>query len=91
MKSKKKIIRNIILILALVYVVFTLINQQQTLNKYAQNSEDLSQQIEEQKNYKEELTQKQADINSKEFIEETAREKLDMYLPNEKVYVDTGM
>lgn len=91
MKSKKKIIRNIILILALVYVVFTLINQQQTLNKYAQNSEDLSQQIEEQKNYKEELAQKQADINSKEFIEETAREKLDMYLPNEKVYVDTGM
>ena len=91
MKSKKKIIRNIILILALVYVVFTLINQQQTLNKYAQNSEDLSQQIEEQKNYKEELAQKQADINSKEFIEETAREKLDMYLPNEKVYLDTGM
>ena len=88
MKSKKKIIRNIILILALVYVVFTLINQQQTLNKYAQNSEDLSQQIEEQKNYKEELAQKQADINSKEFIEETAREKLDMYLPNEKVYID---
>ena len=91
MKSKKKFIRNIILILALIYVVFTLINQQQTLNKYAQNSEDLSQQIEEQKNYKEELAQKQADINSKEFIEETAREKLDMYLPNEKVYVDTGM
>ena len=91
MKSKKKIIRNSILILALVYVVFTLINQQQTLNKYAQNSEDLSQQIEEQKDYKEELAQKQADINSKEFIEETAREKLDMYLPNEKVYVDTGM
>ena len=91
MKSKKKFIRNIILILALIYVVFTLINQQQTLNKYAQNSEDLAQEIEEQKNYKEELAKKQSDINSKEFIKETAREMLDMYLPNEKVYVDTGM
>lgn len=91
MKSKRKFIRNIILILALIYVVFTLINQQQTLNKYAQNSEDLAQEIEEQKNYKEELAKKQSDINSKEFIEETAREMLDMYLPNEKVYVDTGM
>ena len=27
-------------------------------------------------------------INSKEYIEEVAREKLDMYLPNEKVYID---
>ena len=24
----------------------------------------------------------------KEYIEEVAREKLDMYLPNEKVYID---
>ena len=26
-----------------------------------------------------------------EFIEEMARERLDMYYPNEKVYVDKGM
>ena len=91
MKSKRKFIRNIILILAIIYVIFTLIKQQQTLNQYAKNSEDLSNQIEEQQNYKEELAKKQSDINSEEYIEETAREKLDMYLPNEKVYIDTGM
>lgn len=91
MKSKRKFIRNIILILAIIYVIFTLIKQQQTLNQYAKNSEDLTNQIEEQQNYKEELEKKQADINSEEYIEETAREKLDMYLPNEKVYIDTGM
>ena len=31
------------------------------------------------------------DVDSLDFIEETAREKLDMYYPNERVYVDTGM
>ena len=27
-------------------------------------------------------------VNSTEYIEEVAREKLDMYLPNERVYID---
>ena len=27
-------------------------------------------------------------INSEKYIEEIAREKLDMYLPNEKVFID---
>ena len=38
--------------------------------------------------YQESLNNKKANINSKEYIEEVAREKLDMYLPNEKVYID---
>ena len=37
---------------------------------------------------KEQLLETKANINSKEYIEEVAREKLDMYLPNEKVYID---
>ena len=90
MKNKKKLIRNIIAFLALIYVIYTLFNQQKVLNQYAQNSEDLNSQIEAEKEYKEELAKKQSDINSDEFIENTARDKLDMYLPNEKVYTDTG-
>lgn len=89
--SKKKFLRNIILILMLIYVAYTLITQQQTLNKYSNESDTLSAQIEEQQKYKEELAKKKEDINSEEFIEDVAREKLDMYLPNEKVYIDTGM
>ena len=91
MKNKKKLIRNIIAFLALIYVIYTLFNQQKVLNQYAQNSEDLNSQIEAEKEYKEELAKKQSDINSDEFIENTARDKLDMYFPNEKVYMDTGM
>ena len=42
----------------------------------------------EKKQNRDELTKKKEDVNSLEFIEEMAREKLDMYHPNEKVFID---
>ena len=91
MKKTRKLYRNILILIIGIYVIFTLINQQKTLNQYADNSKQLAKQIEEQKQYNEELNQRKNDVDSLEFIEETAREKLDMYYPNERVYVDTGM
>ena len=38
--------------------------------------------------YQESLKETKSNINSEEYIEQVAREKLDMYLPNEKVYID---
>ena len=73
------------------YIVFTFINQQEALNQYNKSKEELAKQIQEQKDYKEELNESKDNVNSIEFIEQTAREKLDMYLPNEKVYIDQGM
>ena len=35
-----------------------------------------------------ELQKTKENVNSTEYIEEVAREKLDMYLPNERVYID---
>ena len=67
------------------------INQQKTLNEYSKNTEELQQQIATEKATNEELNQKKDDVNSLDFIEEMAREKLDMYYPNERVYVDQGM
>ena len=74
-----------------IYVIFTLMNQQKALNQYTQDSNELASQIEEQKEYKEELAQKKDDVTSLDFIEQMAREKLDMYYPNERIYVDRGM
>lgn len=91
MKKSKKIIRNIIIAIIFIYVVFIFVNQQKTLNEYTKSTEELSQQIEDEKQNKEELSKKKDDVNSNEFIEEMAREKLDMYYPNERVYVDQGM
>ena len=91
MKKNKKILRNILIIIVAIYVIFVFVNQQKTLNEYSKNSEELTEQIATEKANNEELNQKKEDVNSLEFIEEMAREKLDMYKPNEKVYVDQGM
>lgn len=91
MKKNKKICKKLLILGIAIYVIFTLINQQKTLNQYAQNSEDLEIQISEQKQYQEELAKKKDDVNSLDFIEQMAREKLDMYYPNERVYIDIGI
>ena len=91
MKKSKKIYRNIIIIAISIYAICTLVNQQKSLNQYEKNSRELSKQIEEQKEYHEELAKKKEDVASLEVIEQTAREKLEMYYPNEKIYIDKGM
>lgn len=91
MKKNKKIYRKLFILIIAIYVVFTLVNQQKALNQYSKNIDELSEKIESQKEYKEELAKKKDDVNSLEFIEQSAREKLDMYYPNERIYVDNGM
>lgn len=88
---KRNLYRRLLIILVLIYVVFMLINQQKTLNKYNKTTKELTSKIDEQKTYNSELIAEKDNVNSKEFIEQTAREKLDMYYPNEKVYLDKGM
>lgn len=89
--KKKKLYKRLLIILVLVYAVFTLANQQKILNQYNKNSKELASKIEEQETYNQELVAEKENVNSKEFIEQMAREKLDMYYPNEKVYIDKGM
>lgn len=91
MKKNKNISKKLLIMGIAIYVIFTLIDQQKALNQYTQESNKLSSQIEEQKEYKEELAQKKDDVTSLDFIEQTAREKLDMYYPNERIYVDRGI
>ena len=88
---KRKLFSFLIFVAISSYAVVTLINQQITLNRYSEEQAKLTQQIIEGETYKDELVAKKENVNSEEFIEEMAREKLDMYLPTEKVYVDTGM
>ena len=90
MRNKKGILKWIFIGVVLLYAIFTFASQQKTLNQYTKNSEEIELQIKEQKEYQQELAKKKEDITSEEYIEDIAREKLDMYLPNEKVYIDTG-
>lgn len=91
MKKNRKILKILLILAIAIYVIFVFINQQKTLNEYSKNTEELQQQIATEKATNEELNQKKDDVNSLDFIEEMAREKLDMYYPNERVYVDQGM
>lgn len=91
MKKKTNLYKKIIVICVVAYVSFTLINQQKTLNQYEQDRKELCEQIEEEKQYKQELAIKKENVNSLEFIEKMAREKLEMYYPNERVYVNKGI
>lgn len=91
MRKNKKIYRNLLIVVVSIYVVITLVNQQKVLNTYNKNQKELSKQIEERNEYKQELINTRENIDSLEYIEQVAREKLDMYLPNERVYEDKGM
>ena len=86
----KKILKKVILIIVGIYLVITFIKQQKKINSYNSNIDYLSSKIEEAQDNKSELTTIRDNINSPEYIEELAREKLNMYKPNEKVYIDIG-
>ena len=85
LKSKK--IFNSIIAIILVYTAIVFIGQEKKLNEYSSQMKYYeSQKISLEKEQKE-LMQEQENINSPEYIEEQAREKLDMYYPNERVYI----
>ena len=89
--KKKKLLKRLIILLIAIYFIFTLVNQQKTLNQYSRNSEELNTQIAEAEEEKEELTRQKDNVDSLEFIEKTARDMLDMYYPNERVYINQGI
>ncbi len=91
MKKNKKIYKVLLLIVISLYVIITLVNQQKVLNNYNREQKELSKKVEEKTEYQEQLTKTKENVNSLEYIEQVAREKLEMYLPNERVYEDKGM
>ena len=91
MNKTKKIYKKLLIIAISVYAVLTLVNQERTLNQYAKDSQKVAEQLQEEKEYKEQLAKQKDEVDSLDFIEQAAREKLDMYLPNERVYVDVGI
>ena len=91
MKNKKNsnLLKKLLILIFAIYFIYTLIAQQKTLNSYAREKERYNEQIEVAEDEQEELQEMKENINSDEYIEQIAREKLDMYYPNERVYIDT--
>ena len=58
------------------------------LNSYAIEKSEYQNEIVESKKEQNELNDELQNLNSTEYVEGVARDKLDMYLPNERVFVD---
>jgi len=87
-KIFKKIIKKIFILGIIVYVFSIFIDQQKVLSSYRNTKEYYQEQIAQKTTYNQELYNKKANLSSPEYIEQIAREKLDMYYPNERVYID---
>ena len=85
---KKNFLRKIIFFVVLCYAIITFFKQQKILNNYREQSKNLNEQIAIASEKQAKLYEEKNNASSEKYIEEIAREKLDMYLPNERVYVD---
>ena len=92
--KKGKILRNAFLIALIIWIVM-LIKQQLNISQYQDEIKELSSKIDVAENElnqnKQDLEQEKKNTDSLEYIEKLAREKLGMYLQNERVYVDSNM
>ena len=88
MKLLRKHYKKILLGILGIYVVSIFISQQETLNSYKAEVKSYDEKIAEAKEEQASLQDMKNNVDSNEYIEQIAREKLGMYLPNERVYID---
>ena len=84
--KSKKLFRIIILVI-IIYTIIYFVNQQKKLDKYKSEKAYYQTQIDELKAEQNELKSEQNNMSSPDYIEEQARDKMDMYYPNEKIYI----
>lgn len=87
-QKMKNLLKKVLILIFIIYFIYTIISQQKTLNAYAQEKERVNDQIDVAEETQAELMEMKENINSDEYIEQIAREKLEMYYPNERVYID---
>ena len=92
--KNSKLLRNAFFIALIIWIVM-LIKQQLNISQYKDEIKGLSSKIEvaesELNQNKQNLEQEKKNTDSLEYIEKLAREKLGMYLQNERVYIDSNM
>lgn len=80
---------NVIIVLFLIgYSVFTLVKQEIAIRKYDKEKQSYIEQIALAKEKNAEYKRYSEYVNSDEYIEKIAREKLRMLLPEEKIYIE---
>ena len=92
MKENKKNTKSFIIYLIIFAFVVAvsinaIINQESKKQEIKMQISQYEDELEKLKSEKEELIEQKEKINTDKYIENVARNKLDMFLPNEKVYV----
>lgn len=90
-KIASKLLKTIAVTAILMYSALTMFKQEADFNKYDNQIELYERFIEEENLKNEQLMNTKAKISSKDYVEEIAREKLGLVMPNEIVFVDANL
>jgi len=80
----------LVLLLAVGLFVKALISQEVKMRDYRSQARELEQQIAEEESHLEQVKEEQERVNTDEYIEGVARDKLGLVKPDEKVFVDVS-
>ena len=86
----KKFLVTLSVTVVFAYGIYTIAEQQIELNKIAEEKEKYMTLCEDEEMKYEKLLQTKENINSDEYIEEVAREKLGLVMPYEIIFVDAS-
>jgi cell division protein FtsL len=89
-KNGKPTIGLFILLAIFLYFSYIAVSQQKLINAKSIELSKLEEKIKEEEEQNEELKKEKEIIQTDEYIEKIAREKLGMVKKNERVYVDIG-
>ncbi len=89
-KLKKLNLWTIMLIICLCYFGYTVYGQQASIEERRVQQDLLQKAIHTETVKKQQLLKQQAQINTDEFVEKIAREKLGYVKDGEKIYIDTN-
>jgi len=88
MKKKVNWLKVCLLTFLLTYATYTLIKQEIEIKKYEKEKLAYIEQINLAKQKHDEYKHYSAYVNTDEYIEQIAREKLGMLLPEERIYIE---
>ncbi|OGO80460.1 MAG: hypothetical protein A2Y21_11240 [Clostridiales bacterium GWC2_40_7] len=89
-KRKKSKLGLVLLMVIFIYFAYTAVGQQKILYMKDVELKKVQSEIDEETKENEKLKEEQEELNSDEFVEKTAREKLGMVKKGERVYFDIG-
>lgn len=77
----------IILVVAIAYAISRIVSNEEKISEINNEIKNKNIQIEKLRKEKAELINKKEKMYSDEYIENIAKDKLDMFLPNEQIYM----